>query len=153
MRLQPWTIYIENLDPASPFKSRMGNGAFVFRVTLPLILGGWGFAVPFHSVRSIYASGSVQDFSILFEMFLSWNHLNLFSFPGLLNTESHLYHPTYMFGKQRKQTNMSHSPFYHKRKRKHTQKFSTGFERQSRAIADWLSERISLSVQMKVGVS
>lgn len=126
---------------------------FGFRATSPLILGGWGFAVPFRYVRSIYASGSVQDCSILFWLFLSSNHLKPFSFPGLLNTESHPYHPSYLLGKQRKQRNMAHAPFYRKRKRKHTQNFSTGFERQSRAIADWLSERISLSVQMKVGVS
>lgn len=58
---------------------------FGFRATSPLILGGRGFAVPFRCVRSIYASGSVQVCSLLF---FSSNHLNLFLFPGLLNTDT-----------------------------------------------------------------
>lgn len=42
---------------------------FGFRAASPLILGVWELAVPFRFVRSIYASGSVQDCNILFNCF------------------------------------------------------------------------------------
>ena len=43
---------MENLDPPSPPKSRMGKWrVFALRAASSLIWGGWGFAVPFYFVQ------------------------------------------------------------------------------------------------------
>ena len=43
---------MENLNPPSPSKSRMGKWrVFALRAAASLIWGGWGFAVPFYFVQ------------------------------------------------------------------------------------------------------
>ena len=57
---------MENLDPPSPPKSRMGKWrVFALHAPSSLIWGGWGFAVPFYFVQDCLKASNGVTHSVM----------------------------------------------------------------------------------------